>query len=73
MSQNKKPDGLSQQDASEMKKVPWFKYVAWNDSWLGEEEEGLDKTFNENNIKSSIFTESKKRDKMYENNSRLWW
>ena len=61
MSHKKKPDGLSPKDALEMKKVLWFKYVAWNVRGLGEEEEGLDRTLNENNNKMSIITESKKR------------
>jgi hypothetical protein len=59
MSHKKKPDGLSPKDASEMKNVLKFKYVAWNVRGLGEEEEGLEKTLSEN-IKISVITESKK-------------
>jgi hypothetical protein len=61
MSHKKKPEGLSPKDTSEMEKVLRFKYVAWNVSGLREEEEGLDKTLNKNNIKISVITESKKR------------
>jgi hypothetical protein len=56
-----KPDGLSPKDALEMKKVLRFKYATWNVRGLGEEEEGLDKILNENNIEISVITESKKR------------
>ena len=44
-----------------MKKAPRFKYATWNIRGLGETEEELDKTLNENNIKISIITESKKK------------
>ena len=61
MSHKKKPDGLSPKDTLEMKKVLRFKCVAWNVRGLGEEEEGLYRTLNENNIKISVITESKRR------------
>jgi hypothetical protein len=50
MSHKKKLDRLSPKDALEMKNLLRFKYVAWNVRGLGEEEEGLDRTLNENNI-----------------------
>jgi hypothetical protein len=44
-----------------MKKVSWFKYATWNIRWLGEKEEELDKSLNENNIKIPVITESKNK------------
>ena len=44
-----------------MKKVLRFKYATWNIRGLGEKEEELDKILNENNIKISVITESKKK------------
>ena len=43
-----------------MKKVLRFKYATWNIRGLGEKEEELDKILNENNVKISVITESKK-------------
>jgi hypothetical protein len=59
-SHKKKPDGSSK-DEMEMKKVSGFKYLTWNIRGLGEKDEELDKILNENNIKISVFTESKKK------------
>ena len=44
-----------------MKKVLRFKYATWNIRGLGEKEEELDRILNENNIKLSVITESKKK------------
>ena len=44
-----------------MEKVLRFKYATWNIRGLGEKEEELDKILNENNIKISVSTESKKK------------
>ena len=44
-----------------MKKVLRFKYITWNVRGLEEEAEGLDKTLEENNIKISVITESKRK------------
>ena len=44
-----------------MKKVSRFKYATWNIRGLGEKEAELDKILNENNIKISVITESKKK------------
>jgi hypothetical protein len=55
-SHKKKPDGSSKDD-KEMKKVLRFKYATWNIKKLGEK----DKILNENNIKISVITESKKK------------
>ena len=44
-----------------MKKVLRFKYATWNIRGLGQKEEELDKILNENNIKLSVITESKKK------------
>jgi len=44
-----------------VKKVLRFKYATWNIRGLGEKEEELDKILNENNIKISVITESKKK------------
>ena len=38
-----------------------IKYATWNIRGLGEKEEELDKILNENNIKISVITESKKK------------
>ena len=48
---------------TDVKKISRFKYATWNIRGLGEkeEEEELDKTLNENNIKISVITESKKK------------
>jgi (p)ppGpp synthase/HD superfamily hydrolase len=57
----KKPDGLSPNDTLQMKKVLRFKYIISNVWGVGEEEERLDNTLKENNIKISVITESKRR------------
>jgi len=44
-----------------VKKVLRFKYATWNIRGLGEKEEKLEKILNENNIKISVITESKKK------------
>jgi len=44
-----------------VKRVLRFKYATWNIRGLGEKEEELDKILNENNIKLSVITESKKK------------
>jgi len=44
----------------DVEKVLRFKYATWNIRGLEEKEEELDKTLNENNIKISVITESKK-------------
>ena len=44
-----------------MEKVSRFKYATWNIRGIGEKEEELDKILNENNIKISVITESKKK------------
>ena len=44
-----------------MKKVSQFKLANWNIRGPGEREKELDKTPNENNIKISVITESKKK------------
>ena len=51
-----------------MKKVLRFKYATWNIRGLGEIEEELDKILNENNIKISVITESKRN---YKERKRL--
>jgi hypothetical protein len=40
--------------------VSRFKYVTWNVRGLAEKEEELDNILNENNIQTSVITESKK-------------
>jgi len=45
----------------DVEKVLRFKYATWNIRGLGEKEEELDKILNENNIKISVITESKKK------------
>ena len=45
----KKPDGLFPKNDTE--KVLGFKYTTWNVRGLGEKEEELEKTLNENNTK----------------------
>ena len=45
----------------DVEKVSRFKYATWNIRGLGEKEEKLDKILNENNIKISVITESKKK------------
>jgi hypothetical protein len=59
----KKPDGSSKDD-TEMKKISRFKYATWNFKGLGEKEEELDKTLNENNITISVITERKEEKKL---------
>jgi hypothetical protein len=49
----KKPDGSSKDDM-EMKKTSRFKHATLNIKGLGEKEEELDKTLNENNITISV-------------------
>jgi len=60
-SHGKKLDRFSLDDDTDVKKVSQFKYVTWNIRGLGEKEEELDKILNENNIKISVITESKKK------------
>ena len=60
-SHEKKPDRFSLNDETDRKKVTRFKYATWNIRGLGEKEEELDKTLNDNNIKISVITESKKK------------
>ena len=55
-SHGKKPDRFSLNDDTDVKKVSWFKYAAWNIRGLGEKEEELDKILNESNIKISVIT-----------------
>ena len=59
-SHGKKTDRFSLNDDTDVKKVSRFKYATWNIRGLGEKEE-LDKILNENNIKISVITESKKK------------
>jgi hypothetical protein len=47
----KKPDRLSFNDDTDVKKVSWFSYATWNIRGPGEKEE-LDKILNKNNIKN---------------------
>jgi len=44
-----------------VEKVLRFKYATWIIRGLGEKEEELDEILNENNIKISVITESKKK------------
>jgi len=60
-SHGKKPDGFSLNDNIDVEKVSRFKYATRNIRGLGETEEELDKNLNENNIKVSVITESKKK------------
>jgi len=60
-SHGKKPNRFSLNGNTYMEKVSCFKYATWNISWPGEKEEELDKILNENNIKVSVITESKKK------------
>ena len=60
-SHGKKPDKFFLNDDTDVKKVLRFKYATWNIRGLGEKEEELDKILNENNIKLSVITESKKK------------
>jgi len=60
-SHGKKPDGFSLSDNMDVEKVSRFKYATRNIRRLGKEEEELDKNLNENNIKVSVITESKKK------------
>jgi len=59
-SHRKKSDRFSLNDDTDVKKVLRFKYATWNIRGLGQKEE-LDKILNENNIKISVITESKKK------------
>jgi hypothetical protein len=58
-SDGKKPDRISLNDDTDLEKVSRFKYATSNIRGLGEKEEELDKTLNENSIKISVITESK--------------
>jgi len=60
-SHGKKPDRISINDNMDVEKVSRFKYATWNIRGLGDKEEELDKKLNENNIKISVITESKKK------------
>jgi len=60
-SHGKKPDRFFLNDDTDVKKVLRFKYATWNIRGIGEKEEELDKILNENNIKLSVITESKKK------------
>jgi len=60
-SHGKKPDRFFLNDDTDVKNVLRFKYATWNIRGLGEKEEELDKILNENNIKLSVITESKKK------------
>jgi len=60
-SREKDLDGLFPKDGLEMTKVSWFKYATWNGTGLGEKEEELDKTVNENHIKISVITERRNK------------
>jgi hypothetical protein len=53
----------------DVKKVPRFKCATWDIRGLGGKEEELDNFLNENNIKISVITESKKRN--YKERKRL--
>ena len=57
----KKPDRFSLNDNMDVEKVSRFKYATWNITVLGQKEEELYKILNENNIKVSVITESKKK------------
>jgi len=59
-SHGKKPDRFSLNDDMDVEKVSRFKYATWKIRGLGEKEEKFDKILNENNIKMSVITESKK-------------
>jgi hypothetical protein len=48
-------------DDTDVKKVSRFKYATWNIRGLGEKEEEIDKILNDNDIKISVITESKKK------------
>ena len=48
-------------DDTDVEKVLQFKYATWNIRGLGEKEEELDKILNENTIRLSVITESKKK------------
>jgi len=67
-SHGKKPGRFSLNDDTDAKKVLRFKYATWNIRGLGEKEEELDKILNENNIKISVITESKRN---YKERKRL--
>jgi len=59
-SHGKKPDRFSLNGNMVVEKVLQFKYATWNIRGLGEKEEKFDNILNENNIKISVITESKK-------------
>jgi len=59
-SHGKKSDRFSLNDNMDVEMVIRFKYAKWNTRGLGKKEE-LDKILNENNIKVSVITESKKK------------
>ena len=44
-----------------MEKLSRFKYATWSIRGLGEKEEELDKTLNENSIKVSVITDSEEK------------
>jgi hypothetical protein len=60
-SPKKDPDRLFPKDNLEMTKVLRFKYATWNVRGLGEKEEALDKTLNENHIKISVIIERRNK------------
>ena len=60
-SHGKKPNRFSLNDNTDRKKISRFKYATWNIPGLGQKEEELDKTINDNNIKISGITENKKK------------
>jgi hypothetical protein len=60
-SHGKKSYRFSLNDDMDVEKVSRFKYATWNIRGLGEKEEELDRILNENKIKISIITESKKK------------
>jgi len=60
-SHGKKPDRFSLNGNMDVENVSQFKYATWNIRGLGEKEEELDKILNENSIKISVITESKKK------------
>ena len=59
-SHKKKADGLFPREDSEMEKVLRFKYATRNVKGLGEKQEELDKTLQEN-INTSVIAESEKK------------
>ena len=59
-SHGKKPDRFTLNDDINVEKLLRFKYANCNIRGLGDKEEELDKILNENNIKISVITESKR-------------